>query len=133
MNPLIKHHILFAHAWSGCDTTSHCYGYGKNSVVRLLKKNTEVAEVIHKCDDAETVGIAGCKIFSFMYGGKLDGNLTKQRYQKFSSMMAQSNSIDVPRISPSERTAHFHTLHVHLQNRVWELLDETALDPCNWG
>ena len=94
MNPLIKRHILFTHAWSGCETTSHCFGYGKNSVVRLLKKNTEVrrlAEVIDKCDDAETVGIAGCKIFSFMYGGKHDGNLTKQRYQKFSSMMAQSN------------------------------------------
>ena len=41
LNPIIKRHILFAHAWSGCDTTSHCYGYGKNSVVRLLKKKTQ--------------------------------------------------------------------------------------------
>ena len=129
LNPIIKRHILFAHAWLGCDTTSHYYGYGKNSIVRLLKKNTEVrrlAEVIDKCNDAETVEIAGCKIFSVMYGGKLDGSLTKQGYQKFNSRMAQSNSVDVPRISPSERTAHFHTLHVHLQVRVWKLLDETA-------
>ena len=92
-----------------------------------------LAEVIDKCDNAETVGIAGCKIFSFTYGGKLDGNVTKQHYQKFNSMMAQSNSTDVPRISPPERTAHFYTLRIHLQTRVWQLLDEAELDPCNWG
>ena len=92
-----------------------------------------LAKVIDKCDDAKTVGTTGCKIFSLMYGGKLDGNLTKQHYQKFNSMMAQSSSTDVPRISPSERTAQFRTLCVHFQIRVYKLLDETELDPCNWG
>ena len=34
MDPFIKENILFAHAWSGCDTTSSTYGQGKSTILK---------------------------------------------------------------------------------------------------
>ena len=36
--PLVTSHLLFLHAWSGCDTTSATFGQGKVSLVKRLKK-----------------------------------------------------------------------------------------------
>ena len=49
LNHTIKCSILFAYARSGCDTTSHSFGYGKNSMVKILQKNKEgcnIADVL---------------------------------------------------------------------------------------
>ena len=44
-DPFIKENVLFAHAWSGCDTTSSTYGHGKSTILKYLKENKEVREI----------------------------------------------------------------------------------------
>ena len=38
MSPRITKHLLFAHAWSGCDTTSAIFGHGKGELLKHLQK-----------------------------------------------------------------------------------------------
>ena len=43
-DPFIKENILFAHAWSGCNTTSSTYGHGKFTILKHLKKKIKKFE-----------------------------------------------------------------------------------------
>ena len=54
MDPFIKENILFAHAWSGCDTTSSTYGHGKSTILKYLKENKEVREISQIFSDSST-------------------------------------------------------------------------------
>ena len=38
-------HLLFLHAWSGCDTTSATYGQGKTSLLKKIKESNEIKEI----------------------------------------------------------------------------------------
>ena len=48
-------------------------------------------------------------------------------------MAASATSIDPGRLPPTERTAHFHALRVHLQVTQWKTLDIKCLKPDEWG
>ena len=41
----IKEHLLFVHAWSGCDTVSAPYGKGKPTFLELCKKSKRLQEI----------------------------------------------------------------------------------------
>ena len=41
----IKNHLLFIHAWSGCDTTSSIFGKGKGSLVQFIRKSNRLKEI----------------------------------------------------------------------------------------
>ena len=47
--------------------------------------------------------------------------------------MAAKAEINPDRLPPTERTAYYHTLRVHLQIMVWETLNNSVLDPLEWG
>ena len=70
----MKHHVLFLHAWTGCDTTSAIFGQGKTSLVKKLQSSREMqklSDII--CDPwakQDQVAEAGCDVFVKMYGGK---------------------------------------------------------------
>ena len=74
VTPLVKHHVLFLHAWTGCDTTSAIFGQGKTSLVKKLQSSREMqklSDII--CDPwakQDQVAEAGCDVFVKMYGGK---------------------------------------------------------------
>ena len=53
-DPFIKENIFFAHAWSGCDTTSSTYGHGKSTILKYLKENKEVREISKIFSDSST-------------------------------------------------------------------------------
>ena len=38
-------HILFIHAWSGCDTTSATYGHGKTILLKKMKESEELRQI----------------------------------------------------------------------------------------
>ena len=40
----LKDHLLFTHAWSGCDTTSSIFGKGKAFAVKMLRKSAQLRE-----------------------------------------------------------------------------------------
>ena len=78
-----REHILFAHAWSGCDTTSAPFGKGKSSVWNLIKKNELFREVSVVMSDVwvekEDVSKASIAGFVIMYGGNSNDQLNKLR------------------------------------------------------
>ena len=133
----IKSNILFAHAWTGCDTTSHCYGFGKTQLLKYLKTRPEILPMVETISNVnstvDAVSDCGVKLFLNAYGGSDCTDLAHLRHIKFKTMMADKNQIDVFRLPPSERSVHFHALRVHLQIVVWSTLDERCLDPLKWG
>ena len=83
---MMREHLLFVHAWSGCDTTSSTHGKGKSPFMNLLKNSDELqsaSETMNRhCCTQQEVGIAAIKSFRVVYGGKVDVSLTKMRYHK---------------------------------------------------
>ena len=65
-NTPLREHILFAHAWSGYDTTSATYRKGKTKIVQLLK-SLDMQKLALKfgnfTSEQSQIGHAGCEIF----------------------------------------------------------------------
>ncbi|MES9882369.1 MAG: hypothetical protein ABW185_15970 [Sedimenticola sp.] len=133
----IRKHILFIHAWSGCDTTSATYGHGKTFLLKHMKKSTEVKmlsdTISMRGNTATEIGDAGIRLFSVLYGAKKDDTLITLRYAKYMAMMAKSNRVEPQRLPPTERAAHYHSLRVHVQVVRWVELNNDALMDDEWG
>ena len=78
----IKEHLLFVHAWSGCDTTSAIYGKGKPSFLKMVKKSEDLQSVSEKMSDYwathEEISESAVSAFKIIYGGNSE-TLTKMR------------------------------------------------------
>lgn len=56
------------------------------------------------------------------------------RYNKFLDEVSSSKSGLTPeKLPPTERSARFHSLRVHLQIVIWQTLDTAMLEPKDWG
>ena len=81
---LIKQHILFIHAWSGCDSASAIFGKGKPSFFRLASKPISMHAVSETISDywvkSEEVSNASLKAFKELHGGNSDVSLSRMRY-----------------------------------------------------
>ena len=46
-----------------------------------------------------------------------------------------SNATNIPpkKFPPTERTAHFHSLRMFYQVRIWQTLDNHDANPLDWG
>lgn len=79
----IKQHLLFIHAWSGCDSTSAILGKEKTAFFNIVSKSASmkaVAKTISDyCATQEEVAEASMKAFREQYGGKAIDTLRKMR------------------------------------------------------
>lgn len=134
---VVTTHLLFIHAWSGCDTTSATFGQGKTSLLKKMKESKELQQISVLMSDpdvtAEQVAKAGIRLIVVMYGGKKQDSLNGLRYAKFMEMVSSSKSLDPQKLPPTERAAHFHSLRVHLQVLLWKKLTNADMDPKLWG
>lgn len=131
-------HILFIHAWSGCDTTSATYGHGKTSLIKKITSSKDLRDILKKFENTEStpeeIGAAGIKIFILLYGGKKNDTLNNLRYAKYMQMLSQSKTtIEPQKLPPTERAAYYHALRVHLQLSIWSNLSNDILDAKQWG
>jgi hypothetical protein len=129
--------LPFAHALSGCDTTSRIYGIGKAVTFRKLKSNTRLqqsgAVFLRQCLPVSDIVQAGERALVALYGGCDDEGLDKLRFTKFCEKVAQSTSSVQPcSLPPTSAAAANHSLRVYLQVQQWTEFD-THLDPINWG
>ena len=72
IGPHICDHILFIHAFLGCDVTSRPFGLGKGLAVKEIKKAKfrEQAEVFNSVEAAkDELVVAGEKALVSLYGG----------------------------------------------------------------
>ena len=129
---VVQAHLLFVHAWSGCDTTSATFGQGKTALLKKIKNSNKLQQIscLMSNTDAppEQIGKAVNQVFIYMYGGKQEDSLNKLRYAKFIEMVSTGN-IDPQKLLPTERAAHYHSLRVHLQVIIWKKLTSDDLDP----
>ena len=64
---LIVSHLLFLHAWSGCDSISATFGQGKTSLIKKIQVDAEVQRISSSISNsqvtAKEVGKAGACLF----------------------------------------------------------------------
>ena len=89
--PCVKEHVFFLLAWSGCDTTSHCYGIGKQAILNGLKKlsfQENAKRVSNPTASQIDVMKAEMKLFCHLHGQANTENLTLLRRDKFQQMLS---------------------------------------------
>ena len=135
--PMVTAHLLFLHAWSGCDTTSATFGQGKVSLMKKLKQSEEIQRISQLMMDPgatdEQIGEAGVRLFVIVYGGKKEDSLNTLRYAKFMEMIVSTKKLDPYKLPPTARAAYYHSLRVHLQVILWKELAVNSLNPTLWG
>lgn len=84
---VLKSHLLFLHAWSGCDTTSATFGHGKTSLLKRIKDSKEIQQISSLINEhnvtVEQIDKAGTRLYVIMYSGRQDDSLNSLRYIKF--------------------------------------------------
>lgn len=135
-DPIHTKYSLFEHGFTGSDTTSTIYNFGKVQILQKLKKSSKLRELADKfyLDDitSDDIGKATVRFFELMHSPT--SNLQEIRKQKYDSMVAGNRAkIDPALLPPSPRAAFFHGLRVYHQIRVWRKLSDTDLEPLSWG
>ena len=129
-------HLLFRHAFTGCDTTSQIHNFGKKSIFSKLKMSKDLQHLSEQFYQASAtvneIGNASIRVFELLYSTTF--NLQQIRKQKYDTMAASDRSkIDPALLPPSPRAAFFHGLRVHHQIVVWKDLSEVYKEPLRWG
>ena len=77
-------HILFLHAFLGCDTTSRIFGIGKSTILKKFKLSTALQQAANVFDSPisthEEIASAGEKVFVALYNGKANDSLNALRF-----------------------------------------------------
>ena len=114
----VLQHLLFIHAFGGCDTTSAIHDKGKGAILCLVqksKKPQQLSAVFNKrlASQAE-IGSAAINFFIPLYGGKNEDSLQILRYTMYMKMAASSSKIKPSKLPPTEQSAWFQSLSVSL-------------------
>ena len=130
-------HLLFLHAFLGCDTTSRIYGIGKGSILKKFKDSVSLQQAAIIFNDPNSthsqVQDAGEKALVAIYGGKKTENLNMLRFRKYSEKVATSLSHCDPKVlPPTAAAAKFHSYRVFLQVNQWKNID-CCMTETSWG
>ena len=128
-------YLLFAHAFTGCDTTSAIHNFGKTSIFKKLKDSIvlrNIADVFYEdLKPPEEIGNACIHFFEKMHSHS--DKLPQIRKRKYDEMIRTDRSkIDPSLLPPSPRAAYYHGLRVYHQIKVWKDLSEIDLEPKQW-
>ena len=129
-------YILFAHTFTGCDTTSIIHKFGKTSILSKLKNSCELQQIADQFCledmDCQDIGSAAVRVFELLNSPTC--TLQQIRRQKYDAMVAADRSkIDPALLPPSPRAAFYHGLRVYHQIQVWKALCDTDIEPLSWG
>ena len=119
-------HLLFAHAFSGCDATLQIHNFGKKSIFGKLKKSSGLQEIFKKFQQCD-YSIFLIALFTFFY-------TPENKETKYDAIVVSDRSkIDPALFTPSPRAAFYHGVRVYHQEAVWKDLSEVDKDPLHWG
>lgn len=128
-------HILFLHAFSGCDTTSALFNQGKIKCINVLRKNPDLNEVIQEFKnpnaDPEIIAKAGERFLLALYGysGVKSMSLNNYRYACFTKS-AYKNKFNIASLPPTEAAARQHSFRTYHQVQQWYGNEQNAEQ---WG
>ncbi len=126
--------LLFAHAMSGCDTTSSLYGIGKIKHIKLLESSqlwrSDVLVFGDTAASTAEVCNTGERFIKSLYSGgaNADNGLDELRYLYAIS----PKYVPVERMPPTKKACDYHCLRVHHQVSTWQHL-ETVLEKEEFG
>jgi hypothetical protein len=119
-------HILFLHAFSGCDTTSALFNQGKMKFINVLRKNPDLNEIIQVFKnpnaDPEIIAKAGERVLLELYSysnvkSKKSMSLNNYRYACFTTSAFKSK-FNIASLPPTEAAAQ-HLFRTYHQVQQW--------------
>lgn len=130
----IAQHILFLHAFSGCDTTSSIFNVGKMKFVNTLQKNTYLGAglslFIEDDVDKNVLATAGERFLIALFGGGQDvKSLGDLRYKCFAKSV-NKNKFNLATLPPTSAATEEHIFRTYLQVQIWL---EKNIDATLWG
>ena len=133
--PLSKKHILFLHAFSGCDTTSALFNKGKKTFIKLLQKLAnfdQLAQVfLQENCPVQQLYENGVRILLAIYNApKSEDNIDHLRYTQFVKSTKLHKPVQLSNLPPTSAAAHQHINRVYYQVQKWLGHD---LEPQEWG
>jgi hypothetical protein len=120
-------HILFLHAFSGCDTTSALFNQGKMKFINVLRKNPDLNEIIQVFKnpnaDPEIIAKAGECVLLELYSysnvkSKKSMSLNNYRYACFTTSAFKSK-FNIASLPPTEAAARQHSFRTYHQVQQW--------------
>ena len=128
--------LLLAHAFTGSDTTSMIYNFGKTAIFSKMKKSNALAELGKKFyvenQEPEEIGKTTIRFFELLHSTK--STLQQIRKQKYDILVnTDRTKIDPALLPPSPRAAYYHGLRVYHQVQVWTKLLNSDKDPLLLG
>ena len=137
LGPDMCQHILFLHAFLGCDTTSRLHGIGKGASLKKYQTNNsfrEQAMVLHsRSASTHDVTRAGERALVIIYNGRSTDTLDSFRHQRFREKVASSATHVHPQtLPPTSGAAKYHSMRVYLQVQEWKGSAD-GLIPTEWG
>ncbi|XP_034250200.1 uncharacterized protein LOC117650724 [Thrips palmi] len=133
--------VLFAHAVSGCDTTSSIFKKGKVTVWKKIKDcNSADRNELRRFNEAnldqQEVQRIGEKFLLKLYGARQERNLNTLRHVLYQRTVARQDpgkvqkGFEMASFPPTSEAAHQHALRVYLQVQDWLGM---KLRPEEWG
>ena len=135
LGPELCKHLLFIHAFSGCDTTSRPYGMGKASVVKKVIHDEELRTCasifVDPQSPKEKVIEAGDLAMRLLTGGNKKESLAVHRFKVYKCRVIKGN-IQVLHefLPPTSGSTEQHSLRVYHQIMSWT---GNGLSPDQYG
>ena len=125
-NKSIADIILFAHAFTGCDTTSSIHNLGKTSIFKIIEESQEMQSLIKK--SPKQIGDTVIRLFEIIHSS--DDSLASIREKKYEHMVLSNRAvIDPSMLPPSPRAAYYHGFRVYHQMKVWRQFRDSDVMP----
>lgn len=124
-NAAKKETILFAHAFTGCDTTSAIFQRGKNSIFHLFRKKPNLLKDIRVFYDPEasrqSIDDVGERLMLALYGVPIeDTHLDNYRFRRFQTSVARAKlEVRLAQLPSTLAAASQHFRRVYFQVQEW--------------
>ena len=129
-SPVISH-ILFIHAFLGCDTVSSIFLKGKTALLNKIDQIKNFASCFYEDVPASDIADMGEKVMLVLYGNKHYDTLNEFRMFQYNLKVATSkNVVQAKSLPPTYNGAAQHSFRVYHQVQSW-LGNEK--DPLQWG
>ncbi len=129
-------HILFVHAFLGCDSTSRLFGVGKSAALKMIvnknKTFVKAAQVFHDINSSKSDIISSREKAVALFYTKKVMPIDDLRYEIFSKKVAcGSKAVESKNLPPTSSALAFHSLRVFYQVHEW--IGQHNLNPLEYG
>lgn len=132
-NTKFKNILLFAHAFTGCDTVSSIFNKGKHSLLNLIQKDSTLKSEVDKFYNSRSlvdeIKEAGERIMLKLFGAT-DESINQCRIDRFLVSVTKSKAVNLATLPPTASATHQHSLRVYYQVQTWL---GNSLNPEEWG